>query len=82
MTGVSPLPRCLPAQGGKSVEVRPVGITKGITMQRILHTMTDLLGQEATSFDFVLCIGKFTASRGGGGRWRPGASVSLCWSAG
>lgn len=44
-------------QGGKSVEVRPVGVTKGLCMQRAIHTMSELMGNHYVDFDFVLCIG-------------------------
>eukprot|EP00803_Ostreobium_quekettii_P004213 evm.model.scf_496.3 EVM.evm.TU.scf_496.3 scf_496:10894-17245(+) len=45
--------------GARSVEVRPVGITKGLTMQHIVGEMERLLGADACDFDFVLCIGHF-----------------------
>lgn len=33
-------------QGGRSVEVRPVGVTKGLAMQRIVDYMATTLGQQ------------------------------------
>ncbi|MEW5311818.1 MAG: hypothetical protein WDW38_003503 [Sanguina aurantia] len=46
-------------QGGKSVEVRPVGITKGLAMQRIVAAMEQTASPEHpwAPFDLVLCIG-------------------------
>lgn len=49
-------------QGGRSVEVRPVGVTKGLAMQRILAFMADNFGPEYVAFDFVLCLGKGAAA--------------------
>lgn len=48
-------------QGGKSVEVRPVGVTKGVAMQRIVAAMAQQLGPEAVQFDMALCIGHLLA---------------------
>ncbi|GMH33474.1 hypothetical protein BSKO_01308 [Bryopsis sp. KO-2023] len=45
--------------GARSVEVRPVGITKGLTMQHIIGEMERILGLDAICFDFVMCIGHF-----------------------
>ena len=47
-----------PPQGGKSVEVRPVGITKGLAMQRIIATIAEMYGADKVHFDMVLCIGE------------------------
>ncbi|GIL79684.1 hypothetical protein Vretifemale_8975 [Volvox reticuliferus] len=44
-------------QGGKSVEVRPVGVTKGLAMQRLVGLIATEGGIEAAAFDMVLCIG-------------------------
>ncbi|GLI68117.1 hypothetical protein VaNZ11_012454 [Volvox africanus] len=44
-------------QGGKSVEVRPVGVTKGLAMQRLVGLIAAEGGIEAAAFDMVLCIG-------------------------
>jgi trehalose 6-phosphate synthase/phosphatase len=45
-------------QGGKSVEVRPVSVTKGMATQRMLGLMAEVYGMEAVHFDFVLCVGE------------------------
>lgn len=49
-------------QGGRSVEVRPVGVTKGLAMQRLIGLMAETYGPENACFDFVLCIGKQATS--------------------
>ena len=49
------------AQGAKSVEVRPVGISKGLAMQRIVATMAERCGAAAVAADFVLAAGHFLA---------------------
>ena len=46
-------------QGAKSVEVRPVGITKGGCMARVLQVMAEQEGREQLDLEFVLCIGHF-----------------------
>eukprot|EP00955_Chlamydomonas_euryale_P029815 314297-Chlamydomonas_euryale.AAC.1 len=38
-------------QGGRSVEVRPVGITKGLAMQRLLGLIAETLGPDKATFD-------------------------------
>ncbi|KAL0043722.1 hypothetical protein WJX82_000124 [Trebouxia sp. C0006] len=48
-------------QGSKSVEVRPVGISKGLAMQRLLLAMAERNGIEACDFDFVMVAGHFLA---------------------
>ena len=48
-------------QGSKSVEVRPVGISKGLAMQRIVATMAERCGAVAVAADFVLAAGHFLA---------------------
>ena len=48
-------------QGAKSVEVRPVGISKGLAMQRIVATMAERCGAAAVAADFVLAAGHFLA---------------------
>lgn len=45
-------------QGGRSVEVRPVGISKGLAMERIFAYMAKD-GGEADCVDFILCAGHF-----------------------
>lgn len=45
--------------GARSVEVRAVGITKGLTMQLIVGEIERLMGTDASNFEFVLCIGHF-----------------------
>lgn len=40
------------------MEVRPVGVTKGLATQRMVALMSEMYGMERVSFDFVLCIGK------------------------
>ncbi|KAF5827092.1 glycosyltransferase family 20-domain-containing protein [Dunaliella salina] len=44
-------------QGGKSVEVRPVSVTKGMSTQRMIGLMADVYGIDGVTFDFVLCVG-------------------------
>jgi len=46
-------------QGGKSVEVRPVSVTKGMSTQRMVGLMAEVYGIEGVSFDLVLCIGEY-----------------------
>lgn len=46
-------------QGSKSVEVRPVGISKGVAMQSILAAMVQADGPLAIEFDYVLVVGHF-----------------------
>eukprot|EP00983_Pelagomonas_calceolata_P034843 1091137-Pelagomonas_calceolata.AAC.4 len=46
-------------QGGKSVEVRPVSVTKGMSTQRMVGLMAEVYGINGVTFDFVLCIGGF-----------------------
>ncbi|KAK9862009.1 hypothetical protein WJX84_008603 [Apatococcus fuscideae] len=48
-------------QGTKSVEVRPVGISKGLAMQRIVAAMADREGPSRVEFDFVMVAGHFLA---------------------
>jgi hypothetical protein len=48
-------------QGSKSVEVRPVGVTKGATMRTICTAMAEMCGAPAVAFDLVLCIGHLLA---------------------
>lgn len=45
-------------QGSKSVEVRPVGVSKGAAIERIV---TEIANKKPlpTSIDFVLCVGHF-----------------------
>lgn len=44
-------------QGGKSVEVRPVGVTKGLALQRLIEHMAQQYSTASTAFDFALCVG-------------------------
>lgn len=48
-------------QGSKSVEVRPVGVSKGLSMHRIVHTMAERSALTSMEFDFVLVAGHFLA---------------------
>jgi len=43
-------------QGGRSVEVRPVGVTKGLAMQRILGYMASICGTEVSEREWW-CVG-------------------------
>ncbi|XP_043808297.1 alpha,alpha-trehalose-phosphate synthase [UDP-forming] 1 isoform X3 [Manihot esculenta] len=47
-------------QGGRSVEVRAVGITKGAAIDRILRQIVHNQGMR-TPIDYVLCVGHFLA---------------------
>ena len=47
-------------QGGKSVEVRPVGVSKGAAMERILGEIVHQRGM-AAPFDYVMVVGHFLA---------------------
>ncbi|KAA8519585.1 hypothetical protein F0562_013791 [Nyssa sinensis] len=47
-------------QGGRSVEVRAVGVTKGAAIDRILGEIVHNKGMKAP-IDYVLCIGHFLA---------------------
>ena len=46
-------------QGAKSVEVRPVGISKGLAMSRIINAIAAREAHEAVQYDFVLVAGHF-----------------------
>ena len=46
-------------QGAKSVEVRPVGISKGLAMSRIINAIAARGAQESVQYDFVLVAGHF-----------------------
>ncbi|KAK9830458.1 hypothetical protein WJX72_011880 [[Myrmecia] bisecta] len=48
-------------QGSKSVEVRPVGISKGLAMARIISCMAERNGVFSVDYDFVLAAGHFLA---------------------
>jgi hypothetical protein len=41
-------------QGGRSVEVRPVGVTKGLAMQRILGYMAHIMGRQVRRCPLLL----------------------------
>jgi hypothetical protein len=43
-------------QGGRSVEVRPVGVTKGLAMQRILGYMAHIMGRQVRVVAVVCCV--------------------------
>ena len=49
----------LGVQGAKSVEVRPVGISKGLAMSRIINAIAARGAQESVQYDFVLVAGHF-----------------------
>ena len=51
----------LAPQGAKSVEVRPVGISKGLAMSRIIGAIVEQTGPAAAAYDFVLVAGPFLA---------------------
>ena len=46
-------------KGAKSVEVRPVGISKGLAMSRIINAIAAREAHEAVQYDFVLVAGHF-----------------------
>jgi len=46
-------------KGSKSVEVRPVGISKGLAMSRIINAIAARDAQESVQYDFVLVAGHF-----------------------
>ncbi|CAG9463814.1 unnamed protein product [Pedinophyceae sp. YPF-701] len=46
-------------QGAKSVEVRPVGVTKGGCLAKILRIMAENEGSAQLDIDFVMCVGHF-----------------------
>ena len=46
-------------KGAKSVEVRPVGISKGLAMSRIINVIAAREAHEAVQYDFVLVAGHF-----------------------
>ncbi len=48
-----------PLKGAKSVEVRPVGVSKGLAMERVLAAMVELNGIQAVAYDYVLVAGHF-----------------------
>ncbi|OUS42733.1 glycosyltransferase family 20-domain-containing protein [Ostreococcus tauri] len=45
--------------GAKSVEVRPVGLSKGTAVERILHIINGGKNKELIEVDFVACFGHF-----------------------
>jgi hypothetical protein len=51
----------LAKQGAKSVEVRPVGISKGLAMSGIINAIAERTGNDTVQFDFVLVAGHFLA---------------------
>lgn len=46
-------------RGARSLEVRVYGVNKGISMSRVIDSMSWILGPHAVAFDLVLCIGHF-----------------------
>mmetsp|Transcript_34157 Transcript_34157/g.96798 ORF Transcript_34157/g.96798 Transcript_34157/m.96798 type:complete len:1143 (+) Transcript_34157:655-4083(+) len=46
-------------QGARSVEARPVSVSKGSAMQKMIELMQDLGGPDAVNFDYVMCMGHF-----------------------
>lgn len=46
-------------QGAKSVEVRPVGVSKGACLIYLLRRMAELDGLNSMAFDFVVILGHF-----------------------
>lgn len=46
-------------RGARSLEVRVYGVNKGISMSRVIDSMSWILGSHAVAFDLVLCIGHF-----------------------
>lgn len=60
-------------QGGRSVEVRPVGVTKGLAMQRILGYMGHIMGRQVGTAAGGGGAWE-TAAAGGGGAWETAAA--------
>ncbi|KAG5015466.1 hypothetical protein JHK82_021149 [Glycine max] len=50
-------------QGGRSVEVRTIGVSKGAAIDRILGEIVHKKGMK-TPIDYVLCVGHFLAKSG------------------
>lgn len=50
---------CDIVQGAKSVEVRPVGVSKGGCLVYLLRRMSEMEGRAAMEFDFITCVGHF-----------------------
>uniref|UniRef100_A0A061SCE1 Trehalose-phosphate synthase 1 n=1 Tax=Tetraselmis sp. GSL018 TaxID=582737 RepID=A0A061SCE1_9CHLO len=46
-------------QGSRSVEVRPVGVSKGVAMLHMLSWIQDNIAPFAATFDYVLAIGHY-----------------------
>jgi len=46
-------------QGARSVEARPVGVSKGASMHTMMEMMREQHGWEAVEFEYVLCMGHF-----------------------
>ncbi len=76
--------RCLPpSQGSKSIEVRPVGVSKGDSVKRMLALIAEsdieTMGQSSLpSVDFVLVAGEAPSrGLGLGSPWGQGAGCCL-----
>ena len=65
-------------QGAKSVEVRVVGVNKGISTSRMLDYIFQRLGMSAVKFDFVMCVGHFVAKDEAVFSFFEGAWLPLC----
>ena len=50
------------------MEVRPVGVTKGLAMQRLMGLIAEMEGRDKASYEFVMCIGERGRTWGGGKR--------------
>jgi hypothetical protein len=46
-------------QGARSVEARPVSVSKGMAMQTLMTWMRDAAGFAAVDFEYILCVGHF-----------------------
>lgn len=46
-------------QGGRSVEARPVSVSKGMALQTLLGWMRDAAGFAAVDFEYILCVGHY-----------------------
>ena len=56
------------------MEVRPVGVTKGLAMQRLMGLIAEMEGHRKAAFEFVLCIGA--------GALRGSALIGCSWALG
>mmetsp|Transcript_6225 Transcript_6225/g.15802 ORF Transcript_6225/g.15802 Transcript_6225/m.15802 type:complete len:1099 (-) Transcript_6225:258-3554(-) len=46
-------------QGARSVEARPVGVSKGAALQSLMSWMRDAAGFAAVDFEYILCVGHY-----------------------